>query len=65
MAVSELTCFSGGKPCGRRGKAYLRLDCVAWNESLRAYHERAGYEHVGDVTVYEFTQSRYEKRAAT
>ena len=33
------------------GKAYLRLDCAAWNESLRAYYERAGYEHVGDVTV--------------
>ena len=45
-------------------KAYLRLDCVASNESLRAYYERAGYEHVGDVTVDEFTQSRYKKRVA-
>jgi GNAT superfamily N-acetyltransferase len=47
------------------GKTYLRLDCVASNESLCAYYERAGYEHVGDVTVDEFTQTRYEKRVAT
>jgi GNAT superfamily N-acetyltransferase len=47
------------------GKTYLRLDCVASNASLRAYYERAGYEYVGDVTVDEFTQARYEKRVAT
>jgi hypothetical protein len=29
---------------------------------LRAYYERAAYEHVGDVTIGEYTQSRYEKR---
>jgi hypothetical protein len=29
---------------------------------LRAYYERAGYEHVGDVTVGVYTQARYEKR---
>jgi GNAT superfamily N-acetyltransferase len=44
------------------GQGYLRLDCVAWNEPLRAYYERAGYEHVGDVTVGPYTQARYEKR---
>ena len=44
------------------GKAYLRLDCVAANQPLREYYERAGYEHVGDVPVGEFMQSRYEKR---
>ena len=44
------------------GKAYLRLDCVASNESLRAYYERAAYEYVGDVTVGEYVQSRYQKR---
>ena len=46
------------------GKAYLRLDCVASNESLRAYYERAAYKYVGDVTVDEYVQSRYEKRVA-
>ena len=43
------------------GKLCLRLDCVASNESLRAYYERAGYEYVGDVTVDAYVQSRYEK----
>jgi GNAT superfamily N-acetyltransferase len=47
------------------GKAFLRLDCVAWNGPLRAYYERAGYAYVGDVTVGEYTQSRYEKRVGT
>jgi GNAT superfamily N-acetyltransferase len=45
-----------------KGKSMLRLDCVAWNESLRTYYERAGYQHVGNVTVVEFTQARYQKR---
>jgi hypothetical protein len=44
------------------GKAFLRLDCVASNARLRTYYERAGYEHVGDVAVGEYTQARYEKR---
>jgi GNAT superfamily N-acetyltransferase len=44
------------------GKTYLRLDCVASNALLRAYYERAGYEHVADVTVGPYTQARYEKR---
>jgi GNAT superfamily N-acetyltransferase len=43
------------------GKPFMRLDCVAANGPLRAYYERAGYEHVGDVLVGRFTQSRYEK----
>jgi GNAT superfamily N-acetyltransferase len=44
------------------GKPWLRLDCVAWNDALRGYYERAGYEHVGDVTVGPYTQARYQKR---
>ena len=47
------------------GKTCLRLDCVASNESLRAYYERAGYQHVGDVSVGPYTQARYEKRVGT
>jgi GNAT superfamily N-acetyltransferase len=43
------------------GKTFLRLDCVASNARLRTYYERAGYEHVGDVAVGEYTQARYEK----
>jgi GNAT superfamily N-acetyltransferase len=44
------------------GKTFLRLDCVASNELLRAYYERAGYERVADVTVGPYTEARYEKR---
>lgn len=44
------------------GKPFLRLDCVASSEPLRAYYERAGYRHVGDVTVGPYVQARYEKR---
>ena len=44
------------------GKPFLRLDCVAWNEPLRAYYERAGYRHVGDVAIGPYVQARYEKR---
>jgi hypothetical protein len=29
---------------------------------LRAYNERAACEYVGDLTVDEYVQSRYEKR---
>jgi len=42
----------------------MRRSRDASNQLLRAYYERAGYEHVGDVTVDEFTQARYEKRRA-
>ena len=44
------------------GKRFLRLDCVAWNDTLRVYYEHAGYEHVGDVTVGPYTQALYQKR---
>ena len=44
------------------GKLFLRLDCVAGNEPLRRYYERAGYRRVGDVTVGPYVQARYEKR---
>jgi RimJ/RimL family protein N-acetyltransferase len=54
--------YFSGRNATRPPKAYLRLDCVAWNESLRAYYERAGYEHVGDVTLGSYTEARYEKR---
>lgn len=43
------------------GKQFLRLDCVASNEALRAYYERAGYRHVDDLRVGPYVQARYEK----
>jgi GNAT superfamily N-acetyltransferase len=44
------------------GKSFVRLDCNADNPPLRAYYERAGYEHRGDVTLAHRTASRYETR---
>ncbi|HKS71206.1 MAG TPA: GNAT family N-acetyltransferase [Ktedonobacterales bacterium] len=39
----------------------VRLDCMAENPELRAYYERAGYAHRGDVTLPHRTAARYEK----
>jgi ribosomal protein S18 acetylase RimI-like enzyme len=44
-----------------RGRAYLRLDCNADNPALRAYYERAGFVHCGDVQLAHRQASRYEK----
>lgn len=62
-----------GKEIGRRllewaerrayaaGKPLVRLDCMAENPELRAYYERAGYTHRGDVALPHRTAARYEK----
>lgn len=44
------------------GGQYLRLDCDAENPQLRAYYERAGFAHRGDVTLPHRIASRYEKQ---
>lgn len=43
------------------GKPFVRLDCNGDNPALRAYYERVGYTHRGDVSVGRLA-SRYEKR---
>jgi ribosomal protein S18 acetylase RimI-like enzyme len=47
------------------GRRYLRLDCGAANLPLRAYYERAGFEHRGDRrmerSIAQWTASLYEK----
>ena len=48
-----------------RGKAYLRLDCNADNPALRAYYERAGFAHRGDIAQADRVASRYEKDLTT
>jgi len=45
-------------------KAYLRLDCNTDNPKLRAYYERAGLVHRGDVLIPHREASRYEKQIA-
>ncbi len=42
------------------GKAALRLECRADVPGLRAYYERAGYTHRGDVRIHERALARYE-----
>ncbi|HYN97759.1 MAG TPA: GNAT family N-acetyltransferase, partial [Pilimelia sp.] len=64
-----------GAAARARGRRYLRLDCVATNEGLRAYYEAAGFAHRGDVEVRgnpgqraaagpATVVSRYERRLA-
>jgi ribosomal protein S18 acetylase RimI-like enzyme len=44
------------------GKKYLRLDCLANNWTIRAYYERAGFTHKGDMNPLGWQASLYEKR---
>lgn len=43
------------------GRSLVRLDCNASDPPLRAYYERAGFTHRGDVALAHRTASRYEK----
>ena len=51
--------WSGGE-VRRRGRRYLRLDCHASNRRIRAYYQRAGFAHRGEVMVGEMPLSLYE-----
>jgi ribosomal protein S18 acetylase RimI-like enzyme len=46
-----------------RGKPLLRLDCDGANPELRAYYERAGFTHRGDLPLPHRLAARYERRA--
>lgn len=62
MAVGrELLGWSEEK-VSRSGRKYLRLDCVADNEALNAYYQRAGFDYRGQTTVRGLAVSLYEKR---
>ncbi|MFL6020082.1 MAG: GNAT family N-acetyltransferase [Gaiellaceae bacterium] len=43
------------------GRSYLRLDCLGENPSIRAYYERLGFEHRGDLVVNGRAMSIYER----
>lgn len=43
------------------GKKHLRLDCLAANGMIRAYYEKAGYVHKGDISPKGWRASLYEK----
>ena len=40
-----------GTAVRERGRGLLRLDCPADNTPLRAYYDRAGFRHVGDLEL--------------
>ncbi len=44
-----------------RGRRFLRLDCPRADPGIRAYYERAGYVHRGDVTVGSCEAALYER----
>ena len=44
-----------------RGRRYVRLDCPRDDPGIRAYYERAGFVHRGDVTVGSFEAALYER----
>jgi GNAT superfamily N-acetyltransferase len=47
------------------GRDYLRLDCLRDNPGIRAYYERLGFEHRGDLAVNGREMSIYERRVHT
>ncbi|MGW6620523.1 GNAT family N-acetyltransferase [Nocardia sp. NPDC055002] len=58
MAVRRWAAGIGGQILGwaadttrDHSRGLLRLDCVATNDQLRAYYERAGFVHRGDAPV--------------
>jgi ribosomal protein S18 acetylase RimI-like enzyme len=47
-----------------RGRAFLRLDCLAENDALRRYYEQLGFEPRGEVAVDDIVAMRFERRCA-
>ena len=43
------------------GRDFLRLDCLRDNPGIRAYYERLGFEHRGDLVVNGRGMSIYER----
>jgi ribosomal protein S18 acetylase RimI-like enzyme len=44
-----------------QGRSFLRLDCLRDNPGIRAYYERLGFEHRGDLVVADRDMSIYER----
>ena len=49
----------------RAGRDFLRLDCLRDNPGIRAYYERLGFEHRGDLVVNGRGMSIYERQVHT
>lgn len=48
----------------RRGRAFLRLDCMGQNTALCSYYERNGFAPCGVVQLGGWQCARYQRRAA-
>jgi GNAT superfamily N-acetyltransferase len=46
---------------GARGRALLRLDCVASNDFLRRYYAAAGFSERGEARLRELLLTRFER----
>jgi GNAT superfamily N-acetyltransferase len=53
------------KTAADAGREFLRLDCLRDNSGIRAYYERLGFEHRGDLVVDGRDMSIYERRVHT
>ena len=53
------------KTAAGAGREFLRLDCLRDNSGIRAYYERLGFEHRGDLVVGGRDMSIYERRVHT
>jgi GNAT superfamily N-acetyltransferase len=49
----------------RRGREYIRLDCLAENPGIRRYYERCGFAAVDETVIDEVRFSLYEMRVTT
>jgi len=49
------------KTAAAEGRDFLRLDCLRDNPGIRAYYERLGFEHRGDLVVNGRDMSIYER----
>ena len=53
------------KTAAAAGRRFLRLDCLRDNAGIRAYYERLGFQHCGDLVVNGRDMSIYERRVHT
>jgi ribosomal protein S18 acetylase RimI-like enzyme len=53
------------RTAAHEGRDFLRLDCLRDNPGIRAYYERLGFEHRGDLVVNGRDMSIYERRVHT
>jgi protein-tyrosine phosphatase len=44
------------------GRPFVRLDCMRDDPGIRAYYERLGFEHRGDIDHLRFDAALYERR---